>query len=230
MSKALTPLPLTVGESKVDDCWNRIGVQGDHSCPELVKYIHCRNCPVFASAGQALYDREPPDGYTAEWTQAIAQAEVQEAARTIPVVVFQVADEWLALDVAYTVEVAPVRTIRRVPHHGDALLLGVVNIRGELQLAVSLRYLLGVGDGKAGALDPDRARMLVAEKNGVRWVFVVDEVHDIHHFREEDLSDVPATLGAGGEVFTRGVFRWEGKSVGYLDPYRLFNALRRSFR
>lgn len=229
MNKSMVPLPLRVSDTAVDDCWNRIGVQGDNTCPELTKYTHCRNCPVFAAAGQALYDREPPEGYTSEWTQAIAQAEVQVTGRTIPVVTFQVADEWLALDVAYTVEVAPVRTIRRVPHQGDALLMGVVNIRGELQLAVSLRYLLGVGDGKA-PLDPDRARMLVAEKNGVRWVFVVDEVHDIQHFREEDLSDLPATLGAGGEVFTRGVFRWEGKSVGYLDPYRLFNALRRSFR
>src|SRR4029077_5730556 len=29
----------------VDDCWNRIGVRGDASCPELKHHVHCRNCP-----------------------------------------------------------------------------------------------------------------------------------------------------------------------------------------
>ena len=35
----------------VSDCWNKIGVNGDGTCRELVKFIHCRNCPVYSSAG-----------------------------------------------------------------------------------------------------------------------------------------------------------------------------------
>ena len=35
------------------DCWNKIGVSGDLSCPELNTHIHCRNCPVFAAAARA---------------------------------------------------------------------------------------------------------------------------------------------------------------------------------
>ena len=34
----------------VDDCWNRIGVSGDRSCPELQAHLHCRNCSVSSSA------------------------------------------------------------------------------------------------------------------------------------------------------------------------------------
>ena len=34
----------------IDDCWNRIGVLGDGSCPRLAEHIHCRNCPVHAAA------------------------------------------------------------------------------------------------------------------------------------------------------------------------------------
>ena len=35
-------------------CWNQIGVQGDATCPELPKVVHCRNCPVYAAGGRAL--------------------------------------------------------------------------------------------------------------------------------------------------------------------------------
>ena len=41
----------------VDDCWNRIGVFGDKSCPRLERHIHCRNCEVYGAAAIALLDR-----------------------------------------------------------------------------------------------------------------------------------------------------------------------------
>src|SRR3954453_6214704 len=54
------------------DCWNRIGTSGDRSCPGLRTAIHCRNCPVFASAARTFFDRAAPEGYLAEWTQWLA--------------------------------------------------------------------------------------------------------------------------------------------------------------
>jgi chemotaxis-related protein WspD len=209
-------------------CWNRIGVGGDGSCPELATHIHCRNCPTFAAGGRRLYDREPPAGYTDEWTDRIAHPDEPEAGRTLPIVLFRVGEEWLALDVRFAVEVAPVRVVRRVPHQTDRVLAGLVNIRGELVPAIDLRELLGA-DG-TGEPDPAGQRLLVAEKDAARWVFAVDEVHDIRHFPEAEMGALPATVRSGPAVFTRGVFRWDDKAVGYLDADRLFAALRRSFR
>ena len=37
----------------VPECWRVIGVTGDRSCPELERFIHCRNCPVLAEAARA---------------------------------------------------------------------------------------------------------------------------------------------------------------------------------
>ena len=57
------------------NCWNRIGTSGDRSCPELEQHVHCRNCPVFASAARVFFDRPAPEGYLAEWTQWLASTE-----------------------------------------------------------------------------------------------------------------------------------------------------------
>ena len=41
----------------IDDCWNRIGIHGDNSCPLLIEHIHCRNCAVYSAAATRLLDR-----------------------------------------------------------------------------------------------------------------------------------------------------------------------------
>ena len=41
----------------IDDCWNRIGIHGDKSCPLLSEHIHCRNCAVYSAAATRLLDR-----------------------------------------------------------------------------------------------------------------------------------------------------------------------------
>ena len=58
-----------------DDCWNRIGVYGDRSCPELSTFVHCRNCPVFAAAARSLLRPPRPEGYLAEWVRWLADAD-----------------------------------------------------------------------------------------------------------------------------------------------------------
>src|ERR1700679_1678049 len=57
-----------------DDCWSRIGVSGDRTCPELNSHIHCRNCPVFATAARTFFDRPAPEGYLAGWSRWLAKS------------------------------------------------------------------------------------------------------------------------------------------------------------
>lgn len=51
---------LANGDVPIDDCWNRIGVRGDGSCPRLAGYIHCRNCPVHDAAAACWTANNPP--------------------------------------------------------------------------------------------------------------------------------------------------------------------------
>ena len=72
-------LPLVTPDA---ECWNRIGIGGDRSCPELETHIHCRNCPVHAQAARAFFDRPAPEGYLADWTELLAQEKQAATATT----------------------------------------------------------------------------------------------------------------------------------------------------
>src|SRR5215813_146310 len=98
------------------DCWNRIGVWGDRSCPELVPAVHCHNCPVFAAASRRFLDAAPPEGYLDEWTERLSTAAQDTATDLQSVLLFRLGEEWLALRIAVLLEVTIPRPVHRVPH------------------------------------------------------------------------------------------------------------------
>jgi chemotaxis-related protein WspD len=241
------PLP-AVPAPAANDCWNRIGVWGDGTCPELVKAVHCHNCPVFTAASQRFLDAPSPKGYLEEWTQRLI-APIEETALDLQsVLIFRLGEEWLALRVPVLIEVTNPRPIHRIPHRGG-LLAGLVNIRGELHLCVHLAQLLGgkavgretvnagqrpSGGGQeqqaAASAQGTRARLIVVLSEGNRWVFPVDEVDQVYRFPAAELTTAPATLARSSGRLTRGVFTWHEHSVGYLDDTRLFQLLRTRIR
>ena len=127
-----------------NDCWNKIGVTGDRSCPELLTHVHCRNCPVFATAGQRLFERDSPAGLIAEWTKQLAEPDIVTERGTVSVLIFRVGHEWLAIDTELLVEIAELRPIHTIPGRSNERLVGLVSIRGELELCLSLGGLLGI--------------------------------------------------------------------------------------
>jgi chemotaxis-related protein WspD len=219
------------------DCWNRIGVWGDQSCPELVPAVHCHNCPVFAAASRRFLDAPRPPGYLEEWTTRLA-APLEEATTDLQsVLIFRLGEEWLALRVQVLIEITIPRPIHRVPHRAG-LLAGLVNIRGELHLCAHLDKLLGMNGTGAGVGVPALAggmsaawgkwRMIVVEGEGEsgRWVFPVDEVDQVCRVASAALSGAPATLARSAGRLTRAVFTWQERSVGMLEDAKLFQVLR----
>jgi chemotaxis-related protein WspD len=206
-----------------EQCWHKIGVWGDRSCPELAAVTHCHNCPVFAAAGRRFLDAPSPPDYLDEWTDRLATADDASAGGVVGVLVFRLADEWLALPVGALVEVTHPRTPHRVPHRGG-LLAGLVNVRGELHLCARLDLLLGIepsADRTAG-----NPRLVVIRRDADRWVFAADEVDQVRRFPERELVAAPPTLARASARLTRGVFHQDGRAVGLLDEARLFHALR----
>ncbi len=214
------------------DCWNRIGVWGDRSCPELEMVVHCHNCPVFSAAGRQFLASPPPDGYVEAWTARLAEKEDEVSAEKQGVLLFRLGDEWLALSVAALREVIPLRPIHRIPFRGG-LLAGVVNVRGELHLSIRMDHLLGLAHRAEAEKERSRKavpRLLVAGRGEETWVFRVEEVDRVQRLVMADLKPVPPTLSRAASRFTRGVFNNRDRVVGYLDDERLFNVLRTSVK
>jgi chemotaxis-related protein WspD len=220
--------PPTLPVLTQNDCWNRIGVWGDRSCPELIQAVHCHNCPVFTAASRRFLDAPPPGNYLEEWTERLI-APIEETADDLQsVLIFRLCEEWLALRVQVLLEVTGPRPVHPIPHR-VGLLAGLVNIRGELHLCVHLAQLLGIKAQEDRQPMPNGAgglpRLIVAQSEGNRWVFPVDEVDQVYRLSPGELTGAPATLARSASPLTRAVLAWRERSIGYLDDERLFRVL-----
>lgn len=225
----------------VNDCWNHIGVDGDRSCVKLETVIHCRNCPVYSTAGRSLLEREPPFDYLNEWTAVVAVPQeepsrdfalavgfrIGRAVDTLSAIIFRLGDERFALPVQVLQEVTHPCVIHTLPHRSNDLLLGLVNIRGEILLCASLGHLLGLETATNPPSSRMNLRMLVVGHKDSKWVFPVDEVHRISRIHLKELKAVPVVVSQAKETYTFGVLDWQNEKVNYLDAELLLDTLAR---
>ncbi len=224
MTDASSALP------KVDDCWNRIGIRGDKSCPLLVQHVHCRNCAVYASAARRLLDRFPPQEIVVDDDASRVEQDAPTQGPALTILVFRLEREWLALPTGALDEVTSVRAIHSLPHRLDEAVLGVANVRGSLTVCVSLTRLLGLEPATTNELR-ERAgapRMLLIGGVGRSVVLPVDEVDGIHSVSADMMGALPATVEGSTLKYSRGVVRCGTRTVGVLDDTLLLQALERS--
>lgn len=221
------------GEIVINDCWNRIGVWGNQKprCPELEKVIHCANCKVYSSSGRMLLDRAADPAYIEKWTGQLREIKRKKDQNSVSAVVFRIADEWLALPARLFQEVVQMRVVHHLPHAKSSFLKGIVNIRGELQICVSLGRLLGLEKGVHKDDDAPQGiyeRLVVIAGHEQRYVFPVSEVRGVHRYGASDLRNVPATVEHSTANYMKGMIEVDDKDVGCLDETLLFSALKRA--
>jgi len=210
-----------------DPCWQTVGVWGDATCPELATATHCRQCDVFTRGGRVLLDREPPPDYGREAAEALAEPPAADEGPRVSALVFDLAGEALAWPLGSILEVETMRPIRTVPHRRDDLLLGLVNVRGELHIAVSLEVLFGRARPDVRAL-PDATRLLVVGEGRPEWVIPVGAALGMATLAPlGELRDVPVTVAKSDVPFVVGLFTWRERHVGVLDDGLVLGALRR---
>ena len=209
----------------IDDCWNRIGIHGDKSCPLLEEHIHCRNCSVYSAAATRLLDRY---SLLQDQREAVV-SKVEIDVKTRSLLMFRLGEEWLGLATRTLVEVAPLQAIHSLPHQRSRALLGVANVRGALVACLSLVELLDLGASVApaggGRVMP---RMLIIAAHGGPVVVPVDEVDGIHAIDERILDAASQSGAQASAKYTRGVLQYRGRSLRWLDEEQLLSAVTRS--
>jgi chemotaxis-related protein WspD len=221
-------------------CWQSIGIFGDRSCPQLEKYLHCRDCPVYQSAGWKLLDHQPPENYLEDWSTRLQQPQDSGLSCGSPMVMFRVAQEWLVMPVQQINEIANIRAIHTIPHRSNSILLGLANIRGELPLCIAMHRLLNSSDeqneekiarvSRLIAEDcPEEyssyGRFLVVRLSSGLWALWVDEVHSVVRIETQKVEAIPSTLKRNTQSILTGVYPLDGKSIGIIDEEKLAHQL-----
>ena len=217
---------------RLDDCWNRIGIQGDQSCERLAQVLHCRNCPVYADAAQRLMQRRVPATYAQEWAERFSTPIPSERAGEHSVMVFRLGLEWLGLPTACLVRIVDQTTVHFLPHRSNAILSGIVNSGGKLTAQFSLAAMLSI-DQQA---EPDArhrhryARLMILALGAHTVAVPVQELHGIARYRAADVVAAPATVNRGVARFLAGVTALETMQVGLLDAGLLERTVAEALR
>lgn len=211
-------------------CWNTIGVRGTATCPLLPQLAHCRNCNTYAIAARRLLDRDLPAADLSDRTGAVSTPLADGAGQTETAFVFRIGEEWLALAGTVVDEVAAPCRVRALPHRRGVVRVGLVSVRGELVLCISLAALLGLEVDEA-ARDGIGRLVVVRDERG-RVAFSVDEAHGSYRFRRTDLKPVPATLARAATAHVAAVLEavisGRERRIGLLDTVLLLEALNES--
>ena len=207
-----------------ESCFASIGVYGDRSCPELAVHVHCLRCPVFAETARELFERPAPPGYRSEWTERLSTPEPPAIGPATTYLTVRVGREWLGIASASCGEVTEARRAFSLAHRTGGAFEGLVNVRGQVVLSVSLRALLDIpAEDGAGA----RARLVVVEDAEGRFSLRVDEVDGIRRFADSEVLPPPATLSRALLPHVSGMVHDGERVVGLMDGATLFAALAR---
>lgn len=210
----------------VDNCWGQVGVAGDRSCEELEQHSHCRNCATFASAAARLLDRE----ISADLSYSLADQPAgqrwggspEEHADKESIAVFRLGGEWFALPTTALDEIIASRPIHTLPHRRHPALLGLINVRGQLVVCISVAQLL-LGAPTVSSVD----RLLVARHAGGRFAFPVDEIQHTLQYPRSELKPAPSTVARSASSYTKGLVLWRDRTIARLDEELLFEGLGR---
>ncbi len=158
---------------------------------------------------------------------------------TRPWCTFRLGEDLYGLDVLLIREVALLAQITPVPHAPPGV-LGCVNLRGQIHLALDLRQLLGRGQTVPG---PEARLILFKSELGDPFGVLVERIGDIVEVPAEQVEDcgvlddlepngsLPATIHKGQaappeETLVLGVARLRDELLLLLDARRLLGALR----
>lgn len=204
-------------------CWSAEGIWGDASCPELAERVHCYNCPVYSEAGKKLFDRRIPVEYIDEWSDEISASANDVPKNGIAFFLFKCAGENLALPMSAVSEGGHDRFIHRIPHKAEGVISGLVNINGELVIAVDIAGLLNIPRENVG--DGESVKMIVCSSGDDRFVFRVEKIAGMALVEPDALTNVPITLEKSLGGFVEKMFDYNSQRYGVIDFELLVHAI-----
>jgi chemotaxis signal transduction protein len=141
---------------------------------------------------------------------------------------FRLEERLFGLDVRWVKEVAIPPPITSIAHAPNSV-RGYVNLRGQIQLVIDLRCLLGMAPTP---LHTDTRLVLFKPVLGDPFGVLVDRIGDIVQLRPDQIEDQkPEESGEAREDnFIGGIGKLDGELLILLDTGRLLPCVERSMR
>jgi len=215
--------------NNINDCWNTIGVWGDQTprCERLQELIHCHNCDIYSQAGSLLLSRTAEEEYLTEWKNNLSAPRLDKNIHLKSALAFRMGDEWFAIASRYVKEITHCDKHHTLPHRKNHVLRGLVNVRGELLLNVSLGYLFKVSKSETESRYTQE-RYIVIDDGDEQFAFPVTEAREIIHYDNNNIQATPSTLRKDTSCFVKGIIRHKDTDVGILDSDLVFTALHKN--
>ncbi len=132
-------------------------------------------------------------------------------------VTIYVADQVFGVDIKAIHDVFELESLTPVPG-ARADIAGVLNIRGRIVTAIDARVKFGLEPRTSG---PAGMMAVGIEHNGEVYGILVDRVGEVLRLNNSDCEPNPMNMDANWKLFSKGIFRLEGKLLMSLDVERL---------
>jgi purine-binding chemotaxis protein CheW len=139
----------------------------------------------------------------------------------IKLVIFELADDWLAFPGENISEILPGGEVFFVPGC-PASLEGVINVRGDIESVITLSELLG----KPASVDTPTSSILRGHGGGMRSGIRVDRVIDVLDVVQSAIQPPHASLPEPMRHIVTGLMKHQDKPVAILDLNRIFENYR----
>ncbi len=144
--------------------------------------------------------------------------DVEEARDQI--VIFSLADELYGLDGAQAQAIVVIGEITYIPGTPDSI-LGVVNVRGEIESVLDVKKVLGLGQTRIIA----GSRLIIAQVGDIRSGLLVDNVQDIVEIPKSAIKPPLSTLERPKGEYVLGETTYEEANVVILNLPVIFEVV-----
>jgi purine-binding chemotaxis protein CheW len=124
--------------------------------------------------------------------------------------------QFFGVPVQHVQEVIRYQEMTRVPLVPQVI-RGLINLRGQIVMALDLRHRLGIED----RLDTELPMNVVVRTDDGAVSFLVDEIGDVLEVEENCFEHPPATLQAETRELVRGVYKLPERLLLVLDTERV---------
>jgi purine-binding chemotaxis protein CheW len=130
---------------------------------------------------------------------------------------FKIGNGFYAISVLDVQEVIKSQTLTHVPSAPEYV-KGLINLRGQIVTAISLRSLFGLGDDHA-----EEYMNIIVRSGDSLYSLMVDEILDVIDVEDSAFENTPETLDNKLRQFISGVYKLEQKLLILLDLEKILN-------